>query len=357
MKITSISYWKEDMELSRPYTITYTTHYTVDNIFIKIDCENSVYGIGAGSSSEHVTGEIMDTDYLNKENVISNILVGKSLSQLPLLIKQISTQFINQPALRAAIDMALHDAYCKWNNIHISKYLGSVVKPILTSITIGIKNIEETIEEGNEYVARGFKIIKLKIGTNYDVDLERYIKLKEALGSKILVRVDANQGFNPKQLIDFIDKTQKFPVEFFEQPFPQGEYAKLKTMDSTIREVCAGDEDIITLSNAINLCSEPKPYGIYNIKLMKCGGITEGMKIAEAAMTKNISLMWGCMDESCISISAALNTALACPNTKYLDLDGSFDLAKDIAKGGFFLKEGKLIPDVSKLGLGVELID
>ncbi len=65
--------------------------------------------------------------------------------------------------------------------------------------------------------------------------------------------------------------------------------------------------------------------------------------------------MWGCMDESIISITAALHAALASPATRYLDLDGSFDLAQDIVTGGFILKDGCLSV-TNELGLGVQLI-
>ena len=85
---------------------------------------------------------------------------------------------------------------------------------------------------------------------------------------------------------------------------------------------------------------------------MKCGGISAAREIASTALAKGIDLMWGCNDESIISISAALNTALSYPNTKYLDLDGSFDLAKDVVTGGFEIKNGFMIP-APGLGLGV----
>ena len=88
---------------------------------------------------------------------------------------------------------------------------------------------------------------------------------------------------------------------------------------------------------------------------MKCGGITTGQQIANQAYQNNIDLMWGCNDESIVSISAALNTALSFKNTKYLDLDGSLDLEKDIVSGGFYLKDGVLQP-LDSPGLGVKLI-
>ena len=94
--------------------------------------------------------------------------------------------------------------------------------------------------------------------------------------------------------------------------------------------------------------------GIYNIKLMKCGGIGPARDIATVADLAGIDLMWGCMDESVISIAAALHAAFACPATRYLDLDGSFDLANDVATGGFALDDGCLTT-VDAPGLGVEL--
>ena len=74
----------------------------------------------------------------------------------------------------------------------------------------------------------------------------------------------------------------------------------------------------------------------------------------QRAELAGIDLMWGCMDESVISIAAALHVAYACPNTRYLDLDGSFDLARDPARGGFELVEGHL-KLLERPGLGVEL--
>ena len=109
-----------------------------------------------------------------------------------------------------------------------------------------------------------------------------------------------------------------------------------------IRTVCAADESLHNPEDAKRLAVEPKKYGIYNIKLMKCGGINPSLKIASTAYSSGIDLMWGCMDESIISISAALHAAMACKATKYIDLDGSFDLAKDLVSGGFKVVDGKM---------------
>jgi len=74
--------------------------------------------------------------------------------------------------------------------------------------------------------------------------------------------------------------------------------------------------------------------------LMKCGGISNALKIADIALQEGIDLFWGCNDESIVSITAALHVAFACSNTRYIDLDGSLDLGKDVVKGGFILDDG-----------------
>jgi L-alanine-DL-glutamate epimerase-like enolase superfamily enzyme len=88
---------------------------------------------------------------------------------------------------------------------------------------------------------------------------------------------------------------------------------------------------------------------------MKCGGVSQGLKIADIALHAGIDLFWGCNDESIVSITAALHAAFACANTKYIDLDGSLDLARDVVKGGFILKDGHMSCS-DKPGLGVERI-
>jgi L-alanine-DL-glutamate epimerase-like enolase superfamily enzyme len=78
------------------------------------------------------------------------------------------------------------------------------------------------------------------------------------------------------------------------------------------------------------------------------------MAIATIAEAAGVQLMWGCMDESRIGIAAALHAALASPATRYLDLDGSLDLARDVADGGFTVDGGVLRP-LPVPGLGVRL--
>jgi L-alanine-DL-glutamate epimerase-like enolase superfamily enzyme len=88
---------------------------------------------------------------------------------------------------------------------------------------------------------------------------------------------------------------------------------------------------------------------------MKAGGIQSAMEIAQVAQRAQINIFWGCNDESILSITAALHVAYAMPNTRYLDLDGSFDLAEDLVSGGFKLVNGYMHL-IEKPGFGITKI-
>ena len=131
--------------------------------------------------------------------------------------------------------------------------------------------------------------------------------------------------------------------------------AEMKALPKEIRDTIAADESLVNVENAFELVSGTRASGIFNIKLMKCGGIHQALRIAEVARLANCDLMWGCNDESIVSISAGLHVAFSCPHTKYIDLDGSLDLARDMVKGGFVIKDG-IMTLAGGPGLGVERI-
>ncbi len=184
-------------------------------------------------------------------------------------------------------------------------------------------------------------------------DIEIVTKMREFLGQNISICVDANMGYSVNDLIQFIERTRDLNLAFIEQPFEADQIDEMRSLDESIRQNIAADESLLNDKDAIRLAADPRACGIFNIKLMKCGGIHHALKIAAVAKPAGIDLMWGCMDESIISISAALHAAFACPNTKYIDLDGSLDLERDVVEGGFILEDGTMSV-VDKPGLGVE---
>lgn len=343
MKIVAVRAYLKKMALKKPYTIAYNTFSDVSLAFLEIELANGMIGYGSGSPAEEVVGETtaQTVENLNTEFVFN--FIGRDIRHFQQIIFESNLQFPHLPGTLAAIDIALHDAFGKWMGVSIASFYGQKMNALPTSMTIGIKGIAETIEEAKAYASMGFKVFKVKTGLDVKEDIERIKGLYGSFGNDCTIRVDANQGYDLSDLQYFLKATAGYSLELIEQPLPVGKEHELLQLPMLERKTLTADEALKDAQAALQLAAGDQAFGIYNIKLMKCGGLIGAKEIATIAQNAFIDLFWGCNDESVISITAALHMAYACPNTKYIDLDGSFDLMEDLVTGGFEVKEGCLL--------------
>lgn len=355
MIIRELQIRKENLGLKRPYTIAYKTVDHVENVVVTLMLQNGIIGWGAANPSKYVVGEDVDDTWnvLTHADQARELLIGSDIRRLGELLNRVHQAFRGHAGALAALDIALHDAFCQALGIPLIQWLGQTHEKMLTSVTIGIKSVDETLAEAEEYLGLGFRCLKVKLGHSWEEDAARIAKLRERW-KDLPIRVDANQGYDTEALLKFYQQIKDYHIELIEQPLPAHAIDAYKRLPEELRQMIAIDESLITPGDAYQLSLPPAAGGIFNIKLMKCGGIREALYIATIARQAGMKLMWGCNDESIISISAALHTALSCPHTQYLDLDGSFDLARDVVAGGFKLQDGYLMPVTDKPGLGLQ---
>ncbi len=353
MKIGSVETRVEPLGLTRPYTIASRRTDSVENIIVTIRTTSGLMGLGAAAPERNVTGETLSACRAGLTRAKA-WLVGRDIRELQALCRVLGERLPTAPAARAALDMALHDLLAQHLGLPLVEMLGRAHRELPTSITIGIKGVEETLAEAQEYLARGFRILKVKVGIDLQQDLERLSRLRERVGPGIRIRADANQGYSSLEVMRFFRETVPLEIEFLEQPMKTAAVEAMRALPEAIRSRLAADESLLDEEDALSLVNPPQACGIFNIKLMKCGGIRPALRIAAIAEAGAVDLMWGCMDESVISIAAALHAAFASPATLYLDLDGSFDLARDVAEGGFILEDGVMRTSDAP-GLGVRL--
>jgi L-alanine-DL-glutamate epimerase-like enolase superfamily enzyme len=336
--------------LTRPYAIAGGHWDQVEFALCEIEDASGRVGYGAASPAEEVTGESFAVCARMLERARPGWLVGREADQIEHHGDD-AHDLESAPAARAALDMALFDLRAKSAGMPLVEQLGRVHSTIATSITIGLKSPEETLEEAREYLGRGFRLLKLKVGVDVDLDVERFCKLREAHGARVVLRADANQGYDVPALERFLARTDALDLELLEQPLPRGEDAALHRFPEAARRKFVADESVHGSRDLERMIAAGSAFGVVNVKLMKCGGIAEALRMANIAERAGIRLMWGCMDESVLGIAAALHVALACPATRYLDLDGSFDLAHDPFSGGFAL-DGDRLQTLGRPGLG-----
>ncbi|MCB0274920.1 MAG: dipeptide epimerase, partial [Calditrichaeota bacterium] len=206
--IKKVDTWTAHLPLTRPYTITYKTVEAVENVFVRLESEDGLVGLGAGSPAPYVTGETTATCQAALAEHLQELLLGKDLRQLRQHCMNLEEMLPDTPAARTAVDLALHDLYGHYLGLPVVHLLGQVHQSLATSITIGIKEtLAETLEEAEEYQGRGFRIIKLKIGRDLEKDIETVRKLHEKVGSTMKIRVDANQGYSASDLETFYRST------------------------------------------------------------------------------------------------------------------------------------------------------
>ena len=355
MRIREIRVYTRDLALSKPYTIAYQHITTVENVFVEVELANGIIGWGAANPDPDVVGESPADVLHNLTGELVQGFTGTDIRSINALLNTVEQTWVHAPGTLAALDIALHDAFGQYLGIPVVQFYGRQHQALPTSVTIGIMGVDETLAEARAYLRQGFRVLKVKTGLDVMEDSERVIRLRETFGREVTIRVDANQGYTAGQLRQFLHQTRYTDLELIEQPLSVGADAELTGFAPDVRQRLAADESLTVGKAALRLAQEPLPFGIFNIKLMKCGGIRAALGLAGIARHAGIQLFWGCNDESRISITAALHAAFACPNTRYLDLDGSLDLAEDLVSGGFTIDEGFMRP-VLQPGLGLRPI-
>ena len=255
MKIKHIQVFKANLETTRPYTIAYKTVDSVESCFVVIEADNGLKGIGAANPSKYVVGDDVDaTLKVLNENALE-FLIGRDARELGKLNEELFQHFHAHAGALAALDIALHDLFTQHLGIPLVRFLGQEISSLATSVTIGIKDVAATLEEAEEYVGNGFKILKVKLGHSVQEDLERLRKLRERFGNTIGIRVDANQGYSVNDLLRFYQNSIQFNLELIEQPLKAEDLAAYRLLPEAVRECIAMDESLVNGSGCMGASS------------------------------------------------------------------------------------------------------
>jgi L-alanine-DL-glutamate epimerase-like enolase superfamily enzyme len=355
MKISALEIWSVTMKLAEPYKIAYEKVASATNVFLRIETDNHVVGYGCAAPDFQVTGETPDSVSNTLKNIVEPAIKGSDPLRTSMILEKLKPLMKGQPSVLAAVDMALYDILGKACNLPLWRLLGGFRDRVKTSITIGIMSESETVAHAWDMVKRGFKCLKLKGGIDVYSDINRVLKVREAVGKGIEIRFDANQGFSVEDTIRFVKETRKANLELIEQPTPKNQPDLLEMVTRRVQIPVMVDESLMTLRDAFRI-ARGSLADMVNVKLMKVGGISEALQINAVARSAGLEVMVGCMDESALAIAAGLHFALARPNVRYADLDGHIGLSEDPFKETVILRNGTLFP-THRPGLGLDPTD
>ena len=323
MTVSSATVHTVQAPLKEPYTIAYETISEATNHFVVITLSDGMCGIGCAAPAPEVTGESINASR-QALDLFARRAPGSDLDALPLPAER-------TPSARAAVDMARHDLLARVQGTTVAGLFGksdAAAVPAETSITIGISGVESTLHRARRLYETGFRFFKIKGGHDVGLDLERLHALRATFGKHIRMALDANQGYDLGAIERLDTQASTLDLAYLEQPTPKHDLRQLGRAAELTRIPVMADESVQSASDVerIAACG---PVALINIKLQKMGGLAAAERIDQAARKNAMGTMLGCMDESALSIAAALSFGATHPNVRFLDLDGHLDLRED----------------------------
>ena len=325
-----------DLQLRHTFTIARGSS-TIDPVVVVSLEHDGIVGYGEAAPSMR---------YGENINSVTSFLTTLDLASFhdPFHLESI-LRFVDAAApgncsAKTAVDIALHDWIGKKLGLPLYKYWGlDKNRTPVTSFTIGIdtpEKLAEKIEEAEEY-----PLLKIKLGSDHDREIMKTIR---GLTKKPL-RVDANEGWKTREIaVERIKWLEQEGVEFIEQPMPASDLDGTAWVREHVNLPLIADENSIRLHDVPKL---QQAFDGINIKLMKCTGLYEAMKMIHTAHACGMKIMVGCMIETSVGITAAAHLS---PLIDYADLDGNVLITNDPFDGVKIVNGKLILPDRPGIG-------
>lgn len=343
MKITDIKLGHISVPLKTPFKTALRTVNSIEDIIVKIITDTGEIGYGEAAPTAVITGDTMESIVGAVENHIKKNLIGMNMENFEDIMLRLENSLVKNYSAKAAVDIALYDLYGQLYKAPVYKLLGGYRKEIVTDITISVNEPEQMAKDALEAVNLGYKTLKIKVGKDSSIDMERIKAIRKAVGYDIKLRIDANQGWKAKEAVYALRRMEEadLDIELVEQPVIAQDINGLKFVTDNVSIPVLADESVFSPMDAMKIM-EMRAADLINIKLMKTGGIHNALKICAAAESYGVECMMGCMLESKISVTAAAHLAGAKSIITKIDLDGPLLCREDPFKGGALFDNHKI---------------
>lgn len=358
MKIHAVETFRVSVPLKKPFKTALRTLAVAESIIVKITTEDGRTGYGEAPPTHVITGDSLAGIEAAVNDVIAPLILNQSIMERERILHVIAKSMVRNSSAKAAVDCAIHDLLAQHAGMPLYQFLGGYRSEFATDYTVSVNEPAEMAEDASQFIQDGFYTLKIKVGTgSIQLDLERIKAVREKAGPDAKLRLDANQGWTPKEAIYAIRRMEDagFDIELVEQPVQAHDISGLKQVtDHTFTPIMA-DESVFTPQDAINIL-QTRSADLLNIKLMKAGGIHHALAINKLAEAFGVPCMVGSMIETKVGITAAAHFAASQRNITRFDFDAPLLLSRDIAAGGVeYSGERMTLPETPGLGImGIE---
>ncbi|SEP24887.1 L-alanine-DL-glutamate epimerase [Halogranum amylolyticum] len=326
MKIQEVTLHEFQLPLSEPFVTALRPIPELERVLVEVTTDTGLTGLGEAAPSYEVTGESQRSTVAILEDVLAPLLVGRNPLAINTLTKELKDVVDGAPSAHAAVEMALQDLRGKNAGVPLYELWGgdpAESVSITVPKVISLKDPDEMASDASDAVASGYDRFKIKVGGDPQTDIERIRSVREAIPTHVSLKADANQGWkDAKTALSVLRHTQS-DINVIEQPVADDNVDDLSFLRSRLDIPVMPDESVKTASDASKLV-KMEAGDVYNIKLMKAGGLNEAIRINTVAEADNRPTQLGSMVEGHVGTAAGAHFVAAFENVIWNEMVGPF---------------------------------
>ncbi|MFD8867725.1 mandelate racemase/muconate lactonizing enzyme family protein [Streptomyces sp. NPDC059590] len=353
MTIAAVHVHRLVAPLHTPF-VTALAHLThVSTVVVEIVDRDGRSGFGEAPEVWTVTGSSLASSEACVTEVFTPLLIGRDADDLVENCRRVSRAVVGNEPAKAAVDIALHDLAAVRLGIPLVRLLGGSRLVVPTDVSLAVGTVDSMATAAKSRVAEGFDVLKVKVGTDAATDINRVTAVRQAVGPEVRIRLDANQGWTPREAVRVIRSLEDagMGVEFVEQPVAYRDVAGLAWVSDRVETPIMADESVFDVRDLVEVIHR-RAADLVNVKLAKSGGLSAARTLLELARAQGMGTILGCMLESEIGTGAAASLVAAYGTTMVSDLDAVWWLQRPAVVGGMrYQGAAVVLPDAPGLGI------
>jgi L-alanine-DL-glutamate epimerase-like enolase superfamily enzyme len=322
-------------------------------LLLELQTDDGVVGLGYAVQGLHL-GEAIGGMRQVADELFRPILVGRDPFDIEALTTELDKSVLHFTRTKAAIETALFDVLGKALGLPVYKLLGGSFRTSIPVLRIlPIKSPIEMARNAEAVVADGFRYLKVKVGLDPILDVERVRAIRSAVGPEVVLTLDANQGWTPKDAIVALGRMEPFDISIIEQPVRADDYAGLAQVRASTTILVEADESADSLRHILGL-ARANCVDAISLKTGKLGGLLAAKKGAAICDAANLRCRIGMAGASRLAAAADMHVIASTPNISFACEVGEFGRMETDPVEGLEIVDGELhVPQTP--GLGVQL--
>ena len=354
MTIAELRCHRMSVALHTPFVTALRRATTLETLLVEVVEADGTTGWGEAPQVWHATGESVASAEACVQGPMQALLVGRDPDDLIALSHGVERAVTGNHGAKAAVDVALHDLTARRRGIPLVQLLGGTERRVPTDVTLSAGTASDLALAAKSRLDEGFAVLKVKVGTDAAGDIARVRAVRDAVGPGPVIRLDANQGWAPREAVTVIAALHDaaLGVELVEQPVNAQDLDGLAWVRSRSDLPILADESVFTVRDLVEVIRRGAA-DLVNVKLAKCGGLRVGRTLLELARDCGVGTIVGTMMESQVGVGAAASLVAAHGTTLTSDLDAAWWLERSPVRGGIAYDAACVVLPAAP-GLGVD---